>query len=126
MAGVPNIVYRVRDLIEGAIPRDGAINAAVHVGVVLAGTGAAVAVGLHKPDEDPAHPEVASSHDFLHRATMGLAVGAAPLFLTAGMMMQTPGGTALARGVTPNYFLAAGAVLGAAYLTHTADKIVSN
>lgn len=123
---LPPWVFIGRDAIENLIPRDGAINAVMHVGVGLAAAGTAVFVATRMPDEDPKTPEVNSGVDFLRKATMGLAVGAAPLFLTAGMMLNTPTAKALPRGVTPNYFIAAGAVLGAAYVTHAAADVLAN
>jgi hypothetical protein len=123
---IPPIVFRGRDAIEGLVPRDGAIQAAVHIGVGLAGAGAAVGVASTMPDADPNDHKANSSTNFLRKATMGLAVGTAPLFLTAGMMLKTPGGQALSRGITPNYFLAAGAVLGAAFITYPIQHALSN
>jgi hypothetical protein len=123
---MPPIVYRGRDLIEGLVPRDGAIQAVVHIGVGLAGAGAAVAVATHMPDANPTDHRAKSGLNFLRKATMGLAVGTAPLFLTAGMMLNTPGGQALNRGITPNYFLAAGAVLGAAFITYPIANALQN
>lgn len=124
--GIPPGIYKARSAIEGLIPRDGAINAAVHVGVGLAAAGGVVAMATRMPDENPDTPEVRSGVDFLRTSTKVLAVGAAPLFLTAGMMLSTPTTSALPRGVTPNYFLAAGAVLGAAYVTHAAADMLGN
>lgn len=119
-------IHRGRDAIEGLIPRDGVINAATHVGVGLAGAGVVTGVALKMSDEPGENPLVAKNVEFLRKATMGLAVPTAPLFLTAGMMLATGTDQALARGVTPWYFLAAGSVLGAAYITHSAADVLAN
>jgi hypothetical protein len=123
---LPSSVFKGRDLIEGLIPRDGAMNAVVHVGVGLAAAGGVVTYATSLPNEEGVEPDQQRSVKTLRNATKIMAVGAAPLFLTAGMMLNTPTSKALPRGVTPNYFLAAGAVLGAAYVTHAAADVLAN
>lgn len=123
---LPPWVYAGRSAIEGLIPRDGAANAVVHITPGLAVAGGTVAYSTRLPDEADATPDQRSQTDLLMKATKGMAFGAAPLFLTAGMMLNTTTNQALKRGVTANYFLAAGAVLGAAFVTYPAYKALSN
>lgn len=115
---IPSGIYIGRDAIEGLVPRDSAISAIVHVamgvGIATAGT---MVVPHFLPKQDPAKPHEFTKKDWYDKMKIALPLAVFPLVLTAGMQLHAPTERALAHGVHPMYFLAAGAMFGAAFLS---------
>lgn len=117
MKVTPTWVQRIRNGIEGLVPRDSALSANVHLAAGAAVVNTAIFGGAtFFPEKDAERPERFDKQDWRTASAYGSAAALGALFLTAGSQLSLPTQQALPRGITPMYFLAAGSLFGAAWL----------
>ena len=125
---IPPIIFRGRDAIEGLVPRDSSISAVVHLAMgVGAATSTIVGGSMLFPRHADAKPGQLDRDQWMSQSRTGLMVlSAGPLFLTAGHQLATDAGKFLKGGVSPMYFLAAGALLGAGFIAQPVGDALRN
>jgi hypothetical protein len=117
-----------RDAIEGLVPRDSSMSAVVHLAMGAVGASAVIlGGGALLPRHDAAKPDRMDADQWREQSRNGVAIlASSALFLTAGHQLATDPGKFLQRGVAPMYFLAAGALLGAGFVTKPVADALRN